>query len=218
MKDFNREVKKEFKDNAAIKLLEFIKEFSCKLSIIKVLNDKRYFVCVAFNDETNTYRFAAVSGKGKKESPVYYYDISKEALNNNDLDRVINALTHAISYKPIKYSFEITSVEQLKGFIEEVKSDNIPTDTYVYSIFNLLMLEIIDYFSGEPYLNGHTSDMQLGQDWDYTSKNNKIISIIKDKDGNFKNIDDSTIFKFHTVSEREKYIEENYDTLINIIK
>lgn len=208
---------KECKDEEVLKLCAFMLNFADNdngMYIVKPVENQRFYIAVAYNSKNEHYRFAGVSAKNSTVSPIYYYDICKKTLGNCNKEEIYDFIDLSLIGPPLEFERDVSTEEGIREILIELRDRKIRPNRYVYSIFNTIMCEIMDYFGDNPCLNAHTIEMQVGQ---YTNElcGMQILSIIKDKQGNFKNIDDTKLINIKTLAEREDYINKHYDDLIN---
>ena len=198
-------------DSTILRLGKFLENFTGvggEVKIIKPLPTCRDYIGVGYNEKNKIYRFAAISIRTGYPTPIYYYDISKKALEESNYEEVCALLNRAVlsSFVTIENS--------------EAGNFKVTPEHKVWSIFNLLMVQAIRFYTTEPYLNGHTSYVNIERFLDKPEDTKKMLTatMIEDKEGHIKNIINEEVCEFDNLKEREDYIEKHYDRLINIVE
>ena len=182
---------------------------------------KFFFIGYAIDnsDWTNVkVKFASYATKGKKKSNVYYFDTLLNSLGCNvaEVDTYVQkALNIDNADKSPEQSLNIDSINKLQSLVTDLQSNKVDPKYYIDGICNLLLCECSDYFSNNPYLDGHTAELNIGAGWDYREASRKIVTIVKDKEDNLKNVIDNRVFHISNYSERLSYLDTIRNELLS---
>ena len=162
-------------------------------------------------------RFAAYASRGKKKSNVYYFDVLLSTLccNVAEVDTYVQKALNLNNDKTHEQNLVIDSTDKLQALIDNMKSGKVNPYNYIYAVCNILLCECAGHFSNNPYLDGHTAELNIGADWDYREEVRKIVTIVKDKDEHFKNVIDNRVFHINDYDERIAYLDTIREELIN---